>query len=84
MHAREQSLVASLPYLACHDCIWYVMSILGMLFPYLVCYSHHGWSVQPLVALKKIQPDILQKKSEPPLLAFATNLESCRPEIGHI
>jgi hypothetical protein len=29
------------------------MSISGMLFPYLVCYSHHGQSVQPLVALKK-------------------------------
>jgi len=34
-------------------CIWYVMSISGMLFPYLVCYSHHGWLVQPSMALKK-------------------------------
>jgi hypothetical protein len=41
------------PYPVCHNCIWYVMSISGMLFPYLVCYSHHGWSVQPSVALKK-------------------------------
>ena len=42
------------PYPVCHDCIWYIMSISGMLFPYLVCYSHHGWSVQPLVALNLI------------------------------
>jgi hypothetical protein len=59
------------PYPVCHvshDCIWYVMSISGMLVPYLVCYSHHVWSVQPSVALKKNWPDILKKKSEPPLI----------------
>ena len=52
------------PYLVCHNCIWYVMSISGMSFPYLVCYSHHGWLVQPSVALKK------KKNSNPPCASF--------------
>jgi len=53
------------PYPVYHNCIWYVMSISGIIFLYLVCYSHHGWSVQPSAALKKIKPDILKKNLNP-------------------